>query len=182
MMRWKFKKSSAALPLVMLFMIMPWTAQAEVKAKKAIKPPVASPARAGAPSLAEHYCRNVSDAAADARMAWQAKTIQSLSEDLVEKIGELEARTKELKAWLARRDAFVKKATDGLIEIYAKMRPDAAAIQLTTLDIETASAVLMKLKARTSSSILNEMDPKHAAKIASVISGSAKVKVADGAS
>ena len=157
-------------------------ARAAEPKKKSIALPKASPARAKKPSLAEQYCLNIADEAADARMAWQARTIQSLSDDLTVKIEELEARTAELKKWMKRREDFVNKATGTLIEIYAKMRPDAAAIQLKTIDMETASAVLSKLKARTSSAILNEMDPEHAAKLATVIAGSAKTPDDGGAS
>ncbi|MGI9405709.1 MAG: MotE family protein, partial [Hyphomicrobiaceae bacterium] len=157
------------------------SAVAASKTKKKMMPPKASPVRPAAETLAEKYCVNISDAATDARMAWQAQTIKGMSKKLDKKIEQLEVRTQEYKKWLARREAFINKATTSLIEIYAKMRPDAAAIQLTTLDVETASAILTKLKARTSSAILAEMDPKHAAKLASVIAGSAKVRTGKGA-
>ena len=52
-----------------------------------------------------------------------------------------------------------------MLRIYARMRPDAAALQLAALDEETAAAVLTKLEPRTASLILNEMDPAQAARL-----------------
>ena len=59
--------------------------------------------------------------------------------------------------------------------IYARMRPDAAAVQLAAMDEETASAVLTKLEPRTASLILNEMEPTQAARLTATISGAGKV-------
>ena len=127
-------------------------------------------------SLADHYCTNVASKATDARMLWQAQTMRTMASELEEKIKRLEARTADYKKWLARREEFVNKATAKLIEIYAKMRPDAAATQLATLDLETAAAILIKLKSRTSGAILGEMETDHAARLAATISGSARVE------
>jgi flagellar motility protein MotE (MotC chaperone) len=55
------------------------------------------------------------------------------------------------------------------------MRPDAAALQLQSLDEETAAAVLVKLDARTASAVMNEMDPMQAARLTSIISGASKL-------
>jgi flagellar motility protein MotE (MotC chaperone) len=56
------------------------------------------------------------------------------------------------------------------------MRPDAAALQLAEMDEETAAAMLTKLEMKAASAVMNEMEPQRAARIAAIISGSAKVK------
>jgi flagellar motility protein MotE (MotC chaperone) len=121
------------------------------------------------------YCINIVDAAADARVAWQRKMIAGAEAELDKRIALLEEKTAEYKKWLARRDEFTKKANETVLKIYARMRPDAAAMQLVVLDEETADAVLTKLEPRLASLILNDMDPAHAAKLTSTIIGSGKV-------
>jgi flagellar motility protein MotE (MotC chaperone) len=49
------------------------------------------------------------------------------------------------------------------------MKPDAAALQLQDVKVEVAAAVIMRLGARESSQIFNEMDPQKAAIIANII-------------
>lgn len=126
-------------------------------------------------SAAQQYCFNTSDSAADARFAWQAKKIQEMEAELDRRSQQLEAKTQEYKRWLARRDEFSRKAQEKLVGFYAKMRPDAAALQLASMDEETAAAVLTKLETKVASAIMGEMAPEDAAKIATIISGASKV-------
>lgn len=126
-------------------------------------------------SAAQQYCFNTADSAADARFAWQAKKIQDMETELDKKAQQLEAKTEEYKRWLERRDAFSRKAHEKLVGFYTRMRPDAAALQLATLDEEMAAAVVMKLQTKVASQIMGEMDPERAAKIASIISGAGKI-------
>ncbi len=124
---------------------------------------------------ARDYCVNIVDAAADARVAWQRKMLAGAGEEIDKRIVLLEEKTVEYQKWLARRDEFTKRANETVLKIFARMRPDAAALQLAALDQETAAAVLIKLEPRLASLILNDMDPGHAAKLTSTIIGSGKV-------
>lgn len=126
-------------------------------------------------NAAQQYCFNTVDTAADARFAWQAKKIQKMEAALDKKAQQLMAKTDEYKTWLDRRDTFARKAHEKLVGFYSKMRPDAAAVQLATIEEETAAAVLMKLETKVASLIMGEMDPERAAKVATIISGAAKV-------
>ncbi|MCC7253280.1 hypothetical protein [Hyphomicrobium sp.] len=126
-------------------------------------------------SAAQQYCFNTADSAADARFAWQAKKIQDMEAELDKKARQLEAKTQEYKHWLERRDDFSRKAHEKLVGFYSRMRADAAAVQLATLDEEMAAAVVMKLETKVASQIMGEMDPERAAKIATIISGAAKI-------
>ena len=130
--------------------------------------------RRSRPSAARQYCVNIANAAADARFAWQKKTLADTEQELEKRIALLEAKTAEFQKWVTRRDEFVKKARDNLVLIYSRMRPDAAAMQLTAMDEETASAVLLKLEPRTASLILNEMEPAQAARLTAIIGGAAR--------
>jgi flagellar motility protein MotE (MotC chaperone) len=125
--------------------------------------------------LAREYCLNVADAAADARLAWQKKTLADLELEIAKRVELLEAKTAEYQRWLTRRDEFSKKAQESVVAIYARMKADAAAAQLVAMDEETAAAVLTKLDPRNASAILGEMDATHAARLTATISGAANV-------
>jgi flagellar motility protein MotE (MotC chaperone) len=146
--------------------------QQAVPAKPAAAKPQAQ-AEAAKPRPAQDYCVNIANAAADARFMWQKKALTDIEKELQERVAKLEAKVAEYQQWLARRDEFSKKAQATLISIYSRMRPDAAAMQLADLDIETAAAVLTKLDPRVSSAILAEMNAKHAARLTATISGAA---------
>jgi flagellar motility protein MotE (MotC chaperone) len=136
-------------------------------APRAEQPPFETP-------LARAYCAAIGSAAGDAKFAWQRKALTELAQDLEGRIAKLEAATAEYRKWLARRDEFAKRAHDTLTVIYSRMRPDAAALQLTAMDEETAAAVLIKLDPRVASAILNDMNPQHAARLTATISGAGR--------
>jgi flagellar motility protein MotE (MotC chaperone) len=125
-------------------------------------------------SAARQYCVSIADAAADARFAYQKKTLLEMAQELEMRVGLLEEKIAEYRQWVTRRDEFVKKARDSLVLIYGRMRPDAAALQLVAMDEETAASVLLKLDARIASTILNEMEPNKAARLTATISGAAR--------
>ncbi|WP_246206206.1 MotE family protein [Propylenella binzhouense] len=126
---------------------------------------------AEAQSDADRYCRNIGDAAAEARVQWQAKRLREVEQEVEARIAALEAKRAELEAWVRRREALLASAEESVVAIYAKMRPDAAAQQLVTMDGGTAAAILAKLNARNASAILNEMAPERAAGLADAIAG-----------
>lgn len=115
------------------------------------------------------YCVNIADKAADARAAWQTKTISDLEAKLDQRIRELEAKRVELEEWLKKRDEILAKAGEQIVVIYSGMKPDAAALQIAALDDATAAGVISKLKPRTASAILGEMEPGRAAQITKAI-------------
>jgi len=135
-------------------------------------PPAES--RRGPPPPAEQYCSNIANAASDARFAWQKQLLAKTEEQVKERVEELKGKIAEYQIWLARRDEFSQKAQVAITDIYAKMKPDAAAQQLMALDDETAAAVITKLNPRIASALMAEMDPKQAARLTSIISDSAK--------
>jgi flagellar motility protein MotE (MotC chaperone) len=123
---------------------------------------------------AGQYCSNIADPAIDARIAWQRQNLEAAEKQITERTRELEAKTAEYQRWLDRRDAFAEKAKKTVVDIYTKMKPDAAALQLQAMDEETAAAVLVKLDARSASAVMNEMDPEKAARLSSIISAAGK--------
>lgn len=120
------------------------------------------------------YCAGIADAAADARFAWQKEQLAALEKQVEERIARLEAKRAEYESWLARRNAFLSKADEGVVAIYTKMRPDAAALQLANMPDESAAAILTKLNARTASAILSEMEAARAAQLARMMTDAGK--------
>jgi len=141
---------------------------AEVRAVEAV-PEVAKPAPK--PSA---YCASIADAAADARFAWQKEQLAILEKQVDERIRRLEEKRAEYETWLARRNEFLAKADTGVVAIYQKMRPDAAALQLANMPDEGAAAILTKLNARTASAILSEMEAARAAQLARMMTDAGK--------
>ncbi len=113
-------------------------------------PPKPAPPQAAAPTDNEValFCSNVADPAVDARLAWQLKELEKSESLLRERIAEVEAKRAEYEKWMALRDDFLKKAEASVVEIYSRMKPDAAATQIAGMADETAAAVLAKLSPR----------------------------------
>ena len=120
----------------------------------------------------QKYCFNNVDAVAEAKFAWQAKTISEMEAKLKTVITKLEVKQKEYQSWVTRRENFISKMTTSLVKIYSSMEPEAAAAQISIVDYDTAVSILTKLKPREASAILNEMDPKRASQLVRVIVGS----------
>ncbi|WKA27302.1 MotE family protein [Bradyrhizobium roseum] len=117
------------------------------------------------------FCSNVADPAVDARLAWQLKELEKAETRLRERIAEVEAKRAEYEKWMALRDEFLKKAEASMVEIYSRMRPEAAATHIAGMSDETAAAVLAKLSPKNSSAIFNEMESARAAHLADLLGG-----------
>lgn len=128
----------------------------------------------GDESEVERFCSNIADAARDRRYALQAAELKKLQADLDARIKALDAKKAEYETWLKRREVFLARAQDGVVNIYAGMKPDAAAERLAIVNSELAAAILMKLDTRKASVILNEMDNKAAATLTGIMASAAR--------
>jgi len=120
------------------------------------------------------YCANIADAASDARFALQKQALADMEKEIESRIKVLESKRAEYEEWLRRRNEVLEKADETIVLIYSRMRPDAAALQLTNMDEEIAAAVIAKLNPRVASAVLNEMEPGRAAQLANVITDAPK--------
>lgn len=118
----------------------------------------------------QEFCASIADQARERRAAYQAERFRELEEQLNQRIAELDQRRAEVKQWLDRQKEAERKADESVIAIFSRMRPEAAAAQLSAADEATAAAVLAKLNPRTASAILNEIDAAKAAKLTDAIS------------
>jgi len=125
-------------------------------------------------SEVERFCSNIADAARDRRYALQAAQLKQLQNEVDERIKALEEKRAEYENWLKRREVFLARAEEGVVKIYAGMKPDAAAERLAIVNSELAAAILMKLDPRKASVILNEMDQKAAAALTGIMASAAR--------
>jgi len=120
-------------------------------------------------AIPDDYCANIADQARDARYQLQVITLTDLRQKLEEETARLEQKRVSVEALLKKREEEMNRARRELIDIYAKMKPDAAAAQLSLLDPETSASVMRQLKPAGASAILTEMKPDVAAAIAALL-------------
>jgi flagellar motility protein MotE (MotC chaperone) len=140
-------------------------------AAQAQTPRTTPAAAATSTSDAANFCASIRDPAAEARFAWQANTLKTLESKLTDTLRKLDERKAELQALSDRRDAEAKQAEARMTDIFARMRPDAAALQLAAMDQSMAVSVLGKLPPRAASAVLNEMEASRAAQLAEAMGG-----------
>ena len=133
--------------------------------------PTTPPAAATSTSDAANFCANIRNPAAEARFAWQANTLKTLETKLSDTLRKLDERKAELEALTASRDAELQRTEARITEIFTRMRPDAAALQLATMDETMAVALLGKMPPRAVSAVLNEMEAARAAQLAESLGG-----------
>jgi flagellar motility protein MotE (MotC chaperone) len=124
---------------------------------------------------AEEYCSNVLDAATAAQLAQQKSNLAEVQKKVDDRIALLAAKTQELKSWMSKREEFTAHATDALVQIYGKMKPDAAAAQLVAMDGFIAAAIMTKLSTKDASLIMSEMEAGKAARLSAVIAGAGEI-------
>lgn len=126
---------------------------------------IAPDAGPDAGELARAYCAAIAAPVTDARSSWQANKMRELEAALEKRAQELSARIEEMRGLMAARDEAARKAEENVIAIYAKMKPESAAAQLSAMDEMSAAAVLGRLNPRAASLILNEITPDKAARL-----------------
>lgn len=169
---------SACIIAITLLFAIPAIAADDAKADKERRAADSLPLPPVTPqqlSPAEQYCSSIVDAAAAAQIAQQTSNLEKARKELAERVAILDAKTAELKSWVKKREDFTAHATDSLVEIYSKMKPDAAASQLTAMDELTAAAITSKLSPKASSLVLAEMDATKASRLTAIIAGAAEV-------
>ncbi|RJT32876.1 hypothetical protein D3242_16000 [Mesorhizobium jarvisii] len=143
-------------------------------AQPAVAPQQLAREKAPDQSEIERFCSNIADAARDRRYALQAEELKQLQAGIDERMKALDAKKAEYETWLKRREVFLARAEDGVVKIYAGMKPDAAAERLAIVNADLAAAILMKLDSRKAGVILNEMDQKAAATLTGIMASAAR--------
>lgn len=129
-----------------------------------------------AQSSGQQFCDNIKDVARERRYAIKTKELNELRDAVERRIAALEKKRSEFEVWMNRRDEFAAMADSTLIDIYSKMRPDAAAGRLEMINDMLAASILMKLSPRVAGVILNEMKAQKAADITRIIASGGKTK------
>lgn len=126
-------------------------------------------------SPAQQYCSNILDATSAAQIAQQTRSLQKAQKEINDRIALLNAKAEVLKSWMKLREDFAAHATDALVEIYTRMKPDSAAAQLAAMDEMTSAAIISKLAPKVSSPIMAEMEVAKAARLSAVIAGAGEL-------
>lgn len=119
------------------------------------------------------YCDAIVDQARELRYSAREQELEEMQADLERGLELMERKKSEFEKWVQRREDFATRASEALIAIYVRMRPDAAAERLTIVDPMLASAILLKMPPAKSGTILNEMEAKKAAGITAIMAASA---------
>jgi flagellar motility protein MotE (MotC chaperone) len=166
----------AAMPLLGAQPAATETATPNVATRSVGEKPAVAAAAATAEPMTEiqRFCSNIADAARDRRYSLQAKELETLQAEIDKRMKALEEKRAEYEEWLKRRNDFMAEAEEGVVKIYARMRPDAAAERLAEVNTELAAAILMKLDSRQAGVILNEMERKAAATLTGIMASAAR--------
>jgi flagellar motility protein MotE (MotC chaperone) len=124
---------------------------------------------------AERYCSSVQDEAALAQLLLQKREIEKAQDELQKRIAQLAEKSEEYKSWFKKREDFQRQANSSLVEIYAQMKPEAAAGRLTAMNELVAAAILSKLAPKSAGAVLAEMETMKAARLSSLLAGAADV-------
>lgn len=122
----------------------------------------------------ETFCKSVSDSVREREFERKKQELVALKAEIASRVEKLEALKAEVTGWQKRRDDFAAKARESLVAVYLKMKPDAAAAQMTEMDMGLAAAILMKMGPRQAGLILSEMPADKAALITGVMAASAE--------
>lgn len=126
-------------------------------------------------SPAQQYCSSILDATSAAQIAQQTRNLQKAQKEIDDRIALLTAKAAVLKSWMKLREDFVAHATDSLVQIYSRMKPDSAAVQLAAMNEMTSAAIISRLSPKVSSPIMAEMDAAKAARLSAVIAGAGEL-------
>lgn len=148
--------ASLRLALALIICLCPIVARAQT-------PPGRTTTDAHADKDTQELCANIAASIEAERLSRQKKTLGEIEVQIKARLAALEAKETEVSARIERLEAFEKKTDETLIAFYAGMKPDAAAAQLSELDDDIAAGVLLKLKTKASSAILNEMQAERGA-------------------
>ncbi|HVX35839.1 MAG TPA: MotE family protein [Hyphomicrobium sp.] len=167
-------------PIAYSFRIAVDETKPEAPKKVDDKDPDSLPVRASpAPELspAQQYCSNILDATSSAQIALQTRNLEKAKKEIDDRIARLAAKADVLKSWMKLREDFAAHATDSLVQIYSRMKPDSAAAQLAVMDEMTSAAIISKLSPKVSSPIMAEMDVAKAARLSAVIAGAGELAI-----
>lgn len=122
-------------------------------------------------TTAEEYCASVSGVAEQTQIKMERDALSALAGDIEKRLILLESKIAEHKDWLAKREDFLARARDSMVQIYARMKSEAAAAQVSEMDPVSAAATLARMDPKVAGAILAEIDPAKGARLSNIIAG-----------
>jgi flagellar motility protein MotE (MotC chaperone) len=111
----------------------------------------------------DKYCANIATNTNQAANLLHEQQLHELESQIELRIKELDAKRSEVQRLIDTNEAMLAKANQSLVDLYSKMKPDAAASQIAKLDDDIAVALLVHVKTKEMSAIMDEMEPERAA-------------------
>ncbi|MDE2361481.1 MAG: hypothetical protein KGM42_02290 [Hyphomicrobiales bacterium] len=121
-------------------------------------------------NVVKTFCAVNGPAAVEARIAWQSADLKELEARLATKKEELARQIEDLRQWIDKRNGLLAKASDEVVAIYARLKSDAAAQQLSAMPEDVAVGIISRLSPKNAGAIFDEMAPEKAARLAAVLS------------
>lgn len=118
----------------------------------------------------QEYCANIAASSETLRLERRRKELAALETEIETKLQALEARENALRVILDRLDSFERNASEALVGLYSRMKPEAAAAQLAELDDDVGASLRLQMKSKISSAILSEMGAARGAALVKKIS------------
>lgn len=115
------------------------------------------------------YCKANTKSITLAKIAWQRAKLKKIGSQLDGKITILNKKVAAYQTLLKSISEQRRLVKERVVKIYVAMRPDAAAVQLSRMEEDTAIKVLSLMDAKRASLIMNEMHPPKAAKLAELL-------------
>lgn len=143
---------------------------------EAVRPTERQPSEVRSASLPDdkrlaNACTLLMDEATKTALEAERRSILEATQELVRQSDLIDQRIQVLKEWMDKRDLLVRKVNKLVVDTYAKMKPEAAAVQLAAMDLGQAGAIASKLEPDKLSAIVSEMDPGKGAAILAALSG-----------
>ena len=115
------------------------------------------------------YCENNIPNSDEGRRAWQFQQLKELEARIDDKATKLDILRRTVEEMIMSQKKAETRANDVLVALYARMRPDAAAAQMSSMDAGVAGVILSALDPNIASKIVNEMESDVAARITQTI-------------
>lgn len=95
----------------------------------------------------------------------KAKELKNLSQRIEQKLDQMRSLAKKIEEERQRRQNLDERDITRMVDYYEKMAPENTAIFFNQMDRQTATHIIMRMKPRTASAVMQLLDPEVAVDI-----------------
>lgn len=93
-------------------------------------------------------CGNIEDKEEDERYELKEKKLKEMKEDVEERMREIEEKRSEYELWMKRREEFVRKEKDEMVDIIQKMKKDEEDEKMEMIGDEEEEEIIIEINKR----------------------------------